>query len=78
MYHCAFLKKDGFVGACGVYPVRPEVCSLFPIDERDLRDRDLVMPDHPCGFYFVTEESRAPKPAPPRPGFVDLLQYHDR
>jgi len=25
---------------------------MFPIDERDLRDRDIVSPDHPCGFSF--------------------------
>ena len=27
-------------------------CRLFPIDERDLRDRDLVAPGAPCGFHF--------------------------
>jgi hypothetical protein len=26
---------------------------MFPIDERDLRDRDIISPDHPCGFSFV-------------------------
>lgn len=78
MYSCAFLKRDGGVGACGVYPVRPEVCSLFPIDERDLRDRDLLMPDHPCGFFFVTDGKPARPPEPARPGFVNLMQYHDR
>jgi uncharacterized protein (TIRG00374 family) len=31
---------------------RPPNCRNFPIDERDLADRDLVSPDKPCGFTF--------------------------
>jgi hypothetical protein len=27
-------------------------CRNFPIDERDVAERDLVMPDRPCGFWF--------------------------
>ena len=40
---------------CRVYSARPPNCRVFPIDERDLRDRDLVMPDAPCGYYFAAE-----------------------
>jgi hypothetical protein len=28
-------------------------CRVFPIDERDLADRDLVLPDRECGFSFA-------------------------
>ena len=36
------------------------LCRLFPIDERDLRDRDIIAPDTPCGFSFLPlEEDRA-------------------
>lgn len=37
---------------CLIYNDRPGVCSLFPLDEKDLRDRDIVMSGRRCGFYF--------------------------
>lgn len=37
---------------CLVYNDRPGVCGLFPLDERDLRERNVVMPDRSCGFRF--------------------------
>jgi hypothetical protein len=27
-------------------------CRVFPLDERDLAERDMIMPGQPCGFYF--------------------------
>lgn len=38
---------------CRVNHYKPRVCKTFPIDERDLRDRDIISPDHPCGYSFV-------------------------
>ena len=43
---------------CLIYNDRPGVCSLFPLDEKDLRDRDIVMSGKKCGFYF----DDAPRP----------------
>lgn len=40
---------------CTVYEKRPQNCRVFPIDERDLRERDIIMPDTPCGYHFVNE-----------------------
>ncbi len=37
---------------CLIYDDRPGVCSLFPLDEKDLRERNAVMPGTKCGFYF--------------------------
>lgn len=45
--------------ACRINRHKPKVCKVFPIDERDLRDRDIISPDVPCGFSF------APSPSPP-------------
>ena len=28
------------------------MCGLFPLDEKDLRERNFVMPEKKCGFYF--------------------------
>lgn len=38
---------------CSIYPHRPNVCRLFPITPADLRERDLVAPQHPCGYDFA-------------------------
>lgn len=72
MYSCAFFRKHDSQGACGVYKFRPRVCRNFPIDERDLADRDLLMPDHPCGFTFAPENAVEPT----KQGYLDLTQYH--
>ena len=40
---------------CTVYERRPQNCRIFPLDERDLRERDIIMPDTPCGYHFVSE-----------------------
>jgi hypothetical protein len=37
---------------CSIYGKRPRNCTAFPIDERDLRDRDILSPEEPCGYSF--------------------------
>jgi hypothetical protein len=55
LFRCpAFDDSDG-QPKCLIYNDRPGVCGLFPIDERDIEDRDLVMPDKKCGYFFVRE-----------------------
>jgi hypothetical protein len=52
---CRFLEfdADGLSG-CRVYDKRLSPnCKTFPIDERDLADRDAIMPDRPCGYHFT-------------------------
>ena len=52
MFKCpAYDDADGNP-KCLIYNDRPGVCSLFPLDEKDLRERDFVMPGTKCGFYF--------------------------
>jgi hypothetical protein len=52
MFKCpAYDETDGDP-KCLIYNDRPGVCSLFPLDEKDLRDRNVVMPGTKCGFYF--------------------------
>jgi len=46
------LHADGG-STCVLYRFyRPVNCRTFPIDPRDLADRDLVAPGTPCGFYW--------------------------
>lgn len=52
LFKCpAYDDSDGSP-KCLVYNDRPGVCGLFPLDEKDLRERDIVSPDKKCGFWF--------------------------
>ena len=46
-----FDKKGN--SSCRLYNVyRPPNCCTFPIDPRDLADRNRVAPDIPCGYFW--------------------------
>lgn len=53
MFTCPLLDQRSDPVRCTVHAIKPKVCRLFPIDERDLRDRDIIAPGTPCGFSFV-------------------------
>jgi Fe-S-cluster containining protein len=58
-----YYLPDGTAG-CRYHQIKPRMCRVFPIDERDLADRDLVMPERACGYYFkVLEESQEAREA---------------
>ena len=44
---------------CRVNRHKPKVCRMFPIDERDIRDRDIISPDVPCGFSFPVGDGKS-------------------
>lgn len=48
-----------------MHGTRPMNCRVFPIDERDLADRDLLHPEAPCGFHFNGHDSSATQAPPP-------------
>ncbi len=56
MFTCPLLDQKPQPVRCTIHEIKPRVCRLFPIDERDLRDRDIVSPDTRCGFSFVARE----------------------
>jgi hypothetical protein len=53
LFKCPFLQglPDGTC-SCSIHNQRPDNCRLFPIDERDLRERDSVDGQVPCGYRF--------------------------
>jgi len=53
LFECPFLKNmpDGTY-RCRIQGRKPDNCAVFPIDERDLRERDLIGAGQPCGFRF--------------------------
>jgi hypothetical protein len=64
LFDCpAYDDSDGSP-KCLVYNDRPGVCGLFPLDEKDLRERDFVMPDRACGFRFEDGPAAAAAPGP--------------
>jgi hypothetical protein len=56
MFTCPLLDHKTEPVRCTIHEIKPKVCRLFPIDERDLRDRDIISPEAPCGFTFVPRE----------------------
>jgi len=56
MFTCPLLDRRSDPVRCTIHEIKPRVCRLFPIDERDLRDRDIVSPDAPCGFSFIPRD----------------------
>lgn len=54
-YYCFMFDESNGGPECKIYSWRHKNCWVFPIDERDLRDRDIVLPDRPCGYYFIPE-----------------------
>ena len=55
MFTCPLLDERTVPVLCSIHESKPAVCRIFPIDERDLWDRDLVMPGKSCGFSFIPE-----------------------
>ena len=57
LYVCPHLEElpDGTT-ECNIHERRPMNCRIFPINGRDLKDRDLVAKgghNKPCGFSFA-------------------------
>ncbi len=63
LYRCPFLDESGDIARCRIYGLPIPNCRMFPIDERDIADRDLVMPHVKCGFYFKQDgdDGEAPR-----------------
>jgi hypothetical protein len=55
LHRCPFLKTDNGLAVCIIHTQRPFNCSIFPVDWRDLADRDQVAPHAPCGYSFPKE-----------------------
>ena len=57
LYECPHLEElaDG-TSRCKIHEDRPINCRIFPVNGRDLQDRDLIAKqseNKPCGFSFV-------------------------
>ncbi len=52
MLRCPFLDEGGDLASCTRHEPRHCNCRAFPIDERDIADRNRVSSDGPCGYRF--------------------------
>lgn len=52
MYNCPFLDDSSEVTSCVRHGTRWFNCRIFPVDERDIEERNLVSRNGPCGYYF--------------------------
>jgi hypothetical protein len=55
LFTCPVLGMAEKTPSCGIYQRRPGNCTTFPIDERDLHDRNIMNPWEPCGFSFSSD-----------------------
>jgi hypothetical protein len=55
---CGDLHFAEGLAACACYgDGRPLNCRTFPITATDLADRDLILPEQPCGYFWVAQEA---------------------
>ncbi|MCX7765863.1 MAG: hypothetical protein N2246_04050 [Candidatus Sumerlaeia bacterium] len=54
VFKCPFLRQDvDGIWKCIIHRWRPSVCVHYPVDQRDLDEREFLQPENKCGFYFV-------------------------
>lgn len=57
LYTCPYLEEFGDgSSSCRIHQDRPINCRIFPLDQRDIQDRNLLVPPgqyRPCGFSFT-------------------------
>lgn len=52
MFRCPWLDESGSLPLCVRHETRPMNCRVYPIDEADLADRDIISPEKKCGYSF--------------------------
>ncbi len=60
MFNCPFLVdlEDGST-SCSIHEKRPVNCRIFPIDMKDIADRNIIDPNGKCG-YIVADDPEKP------------------
>ncbi len=53
LFKCLFLTVDdqGYY-SCSIHKSRPVNCRIYPVDMRDIRERNMIAPDTKCGYSF--------------------------
>ncbi|HLF92597.1 MAG TPA: hypothetical protein VJB14_03995 [Planctomycetota bacterium] len=75
VFRCPAYDDSNGEPRCLIYNDRPGVCGLFPLDEKDLRDRDIVMADKKCGYFFVDAPTPAGNGSEPREAMAQPIRW---
>ncbi|MDD4279485.1 hypothetical protein GX645_05490 [Candidatus Sumerlaeota bacterium] len=53
LFRCPHLIVDdqGYY-SCNIHTKRPVNCRIYPLDQRDIDERDMVAPGTKCGYRF--------------------------
>lgn len=53
LFNCPFLEElPGGASRCRIHQKRPMNCRIFPVNAKDIRDRNTKNPHTPCGYHF--------------------------
>jgi hypothetical protein len=55
LVRCCFLKGEGESTSCRINNLKNGICTSFPIDERDIRDRNIQDTEGKCGYWFESK-----------------------
>lgn len=55
IFECPFLKNHRSLPECKIHNKRPPSCKFFPIDDRDINERNQINPKTTCGYFFKKE-----------------------
>lgn len=55
LLRCPALVESNGIYKCLIYDDRPGVCGLFPLDEKDIEERNIIRSDIPCGYSFFSD-----------------------
>ena len=58
LHKCISLEGADGATLCRIHQRRVRNCRVFPVDERDLKDRNIICPDKPCGFSFIPKNGK--------------------
>jgi hypothetical protein len=58
MFRCPWLDEASGLPMCVRHETRPMNCRVYPIDEADIADRDVIAPERKCGYSFVVEKGK--------------------
>jgi hypothetical protein len=55
LLNCPALDRSNGEVKCLIYEKRPGACHIFPVDHKDIKDRNIILPELPCGYRFRDE-----------------------
>ena len=58
LFQCPHYDDSVDPPVCRIHVKRPLNCRYFPINERDIKDRELIGSGRPCGYSFPSRRNQ--------------------